>query len=450
VNERVRIMEDLIRCDVCFEPFTSSNGGGSGAVGGGGLAGSSVGRAPGRLPRVLDCGHSYCEGCLESIKNQSRSHSIALPCPGCRHPTTFPAGRAVSSLPTNFAITQLVDHLQEPKTKMGGQHGKVSMPGSSSHAHPLFVARASTIGRRAEDVVAAYLDDGYLDDGYGERRPHDVNADLPILREYLCDLRVQVSQVKEIIADIEAAQRKELERRRKVQEAEDLRLAMELWAREKLRQQQEEACRRAAQAAAAEMNLTARGKYCDYVLGRDAAANFPDDMKSVTCVAISGRGGFVAVYDNGHVTWGGSIEAEVLKILKRQHYKMIEYVALGSEGQYYIRKTNGKTFYHAGGEFEPDKPVEFIAFGSWDTYYTKYADGSSCWSGVVDATILRLFNEGSIKSAWLGADDYSYFVRKSTGKLSYRGVPPGTARYVSAGSVKQILGDDTYSFVRYS
>ena len=67
-----------------------------------------------RNPKYLSCYHSYCEGCLEKIQNQSR-----ITCPECRKETAVPVG-GVKELPSNFFINRLVDELIL-KCKVEGQ-----------------------------------------------------------------------------------------------------------------------------------------------------------------------------------------------------------------------------------------------------------------------------------------------------------------------------------------
>ena len=75
-KELKRARENLA-CPVCFQVF--------------------------RNPKYLSCYHSYCEGCLEKMQNQSR-----ITCPECRKETTVPAG-GVKELPNNFFINRMVD-----------------------------------------------------------------------------------------------------------------------------------------------------------------------------------------------------------------------------------------------------------------------------------------------------------------------------------------------------
>ena len=56
-------------------------------------------------PKYLPCYHSYCEGCLEKLQEQSK-----IICPECRNEVKVPA-KGVKEFPTNFFINRLVDDL---------------------------------------------------------------------------------------------------------------------------------------------------------------------------------------------------------------------------------------------------------------------------------------------------------------------------------------------------
>ena len=69
-------------------------------------------------PKYLPCYHSYCEGCLEKMQEQSK-----IICPECRKETKVPAG-GVKELPNNFFINRLVDDLILKKKVYGEQEVK--------------------------------------------------------------------------------------------------------------------------------------------------------------------------------------------------------------------------------------------------------------------------------------------------------------------------------------
>ena len=74
----------ILICQVCHDYFNSS----------------------GKIPRVLKCGHSFCDDCLgECLKFKSDGHldGLTYPCPTCKTRCDI---RNFKALPTNFQILQ--------------------------------------------------------------------------------------------------------------------------------------------------------------------------------------------------------------------------------------------------------------------------------------------------------------------------------------------------------
>ena len=72
-------------CSICLEPYSA--------------AGSIV-------PRMLRCGHDFCEGCLDRMlapEPAARKRKKRLECPGCRQEHVIRSGWA-SELPTAYAL----------------------------------------------------------------------------------------------------------------------------------------------------------------------------------------------------------------------------------------------------------------------------------------------------------------------------------------------------------
>ncbi|KAI0221556.1 hypothetical protein LSAT2_027126 [Lamellibrachia satsuma] len=82
----VTSLHDLITCLICFEPFTS--------------------------PKMLQCGHTFCEGCLQSFYDANQEtrlpHSKKLCCPTCREETPFP-GNGIAALRNDFRVHKMKD-----------------------------------------------------------------------------------------------------------------------------------------------------------------------------------------------------------------------------------------------------------------------------------------------------------------------------------------------------
>ena len=57
------------------------------------------------VPRILQCGHTACQGCLSLMLRtaDAEEHSKKLPCPTCREVTEVKQGKA-SNLLKNFAL----------------------------------------------------------------------------------------------------------------------------------------------------------------------------------------------------------------------------------------------------------------------------------------------------------------------------------------------------------
>ena len=71
-------------CSICLDPYSA--------------AGDVV-------PRMLDCGHDFCEGCLDQILRPllaSKSRKV-LPCQTCRKECSVKSGRA-AALPIVYAL----------------------------------------------------------------------------------------------------------------------------------------------------------------------------------------------------------------------------------------------------------------------------------------------------------------------------------------------------------
>ena len=79
-------LDDLITCLICFEPFTS--------------------------PKMLQCGHTFCEGCLQRFYDANQEtrlpYSKKLCCPTCREETPFP-GNGIAGLRNDFRVHKMKD-----------------------------------------------------------------------------------------------------------------------------------------------------------------------------------------------------------------------------------------------------------------------------------------------------------------------------------------------------
>ena len=74
-------LQKIIECAICFENFT--------------------------VPKILQCGHTFCEKCLQELYNASRQPGY-LTCPTCRTTTSVPAND-IAGLRTDFRANQMRD-----------------------------------------------------------------------------------------------------------------------------------------------------------------------------------------------------------------------------------------------------------------------------------------------------------------------------------------------------
>ena len=79
-------------CEICAEKFTHIEG---------------------HVPRVLSCGHTFCEGCLEKLKKVKKPRFIS--CPRCKNETTLNAHS--TTLPKNYNFLDLIEEVFEAQKK---------------------------------------------------------------------------------------------------------------------------------------------------------------------------------------------------------------------------------------------------------------------------------------------------------------------------------------------
>ena len=72
------ILEDFLRCMVCFEPF--------------------------KAPKVLQCQHTFCEECLSSWNGKGGGGQKGISCPTCRKRTPLPNENNIAGLPSDFKV----------------------------------------------------------------------------------------------------------------------------------------------------------------------------------------------------------------------------------------------------------------------------------------------------------------------------------------------------------
>merc|ERR1711994_514132 len=81
--------DDLFECDLCCELFETSGS---------------------RLPLNLQCGHTFCSGCL----NKSKNNQIVCR-PACRIDTLLP-NNGISGLPTCWRLVRIIESKKKKST----------------------------------------------------------------------------------------------------------------------------------------------------------------------------------------------------------------------------------------------------------------------------------------------------------------------------------------------
>lgn len=96
--------EDLLHCMICFETY--------------------------RSPKMLACGHTFCQECLhgyyKTYQQQKRAQSGKLPCPTCRELTALPAN-GVAGLRNDFKVAKIEEMFRTVniRKERGKAEGKV-------------------------------------------------------------------------------------------------------------------------------------------------------------------------------------------------------------------------------------------------------------------------------------------------------------------------------------
>lgn len=78
-----RQLEELLKCSICLGTYTH--------------------------PRILQCSHIYCEGCIAKVKVHGQPGRRTFSCPLCRRDTPVPAGGARGLQSVDFLINNLKD-----------------------------------------------------------------------------------------------------------------------------------------------------------------------------------------------------------------------------------------------------------------------------------------------------------------------------------------------------
>ena len=91
-DKTLKKVEDQLNCSICLDTYTD--------------------------PKLLQCFHVYCQGCLAKLVVQDQQGHLVLTCPICRQVTPIPAN-GVTDLQPAFHINHLLDILDEHKNEEG-------------------------------------------------------------------------------------------------------------------------------------------------------------------------------------------------------------------------------------------------------------------------------------------------------------------------------------------
>ena len=69
-----------------------------------------------RIPRLLNCGHTFCHMCLRSILSKSLSQKKPFQCPTCNVEQPIKSEKDIKSLIKNFNLLRIVEKIEERRT----------------------------------------------------------------------------------------------------------------------------------------------------------------------------------------------------------------------------------------------------------------------------------------------------------------------------------------------
>ncbi len=123
-----KVEDELTTCSICLDTYTN--------------------------PKLLQCFHVYCQGCLTRLVFRDQQGQLVLTCPNCRQVTPVPAG-GVAGLQSAFHINRLLGIMEEHKKgKDETAHAENSSPvriplhpPCSEHSHEEVKLYCETCGK---------------------------------------------------------------------------------------------------------------------------------------------------------------------------------------------------------------------------------------------------------------------------------------------------------------
>ncbi|RLN31703.1 hypothetical protein BBJ28_00021908, partial [Nothophytophthora sp. Chile5] len=91
------LADTSVECELCNEPYDEDDG------------------VDGRIPRLLVCGHTFCQSCLEDWANvgaAANGTAAAVECPTCRRVTRFDGAVGARALPKNFELVRVRQEME--------------------------------------------------------------------------------------------------------------------------------------------------------------------------------------------------------------------------------------------------------------------------------------------------------------------------------------------------
>jgi cell division protein FtsB len=268
----------------------------------------------------------------------------------------------------------------------------------------------------------------------------------------------EIKEVKCILNDFES--KREEERMREAQRiAENTRIFLE-----KMKREEEERIRleRIAEENKKKEVRRQRGECGWWVLKE--TDDFKENFTPFTsCVAVGDNGMHICLYDNGGYAYSSGLYNNLHKKLhsRASWHPSPDYVALGSNGRYYIRFTNGKSEWVGPNNLstllqQDNRRVKSVAFGEdWEDYFVVFEGGGyeyvGCPSGL-EQKINARGKRGDLEKVTLGPNgEWSLWAKN--GKAWWGGIGSGMKDSISDAGPDNItdlkFGSNGHYFIRY-
>ena len=75
-------------------------------------------------PKLLDCLHSFCQNCLQELRDRQDKENRKLTCPVCRHETIL-TEKEVAALPNDIKLSAMVEEVNMQKKLLQGQGSEI-------------------------------------------------------------------------------------------------------------------------------------------------------------------------------------------------------------------------------------------------------------------------------------------------------------------------------------